>query len=497
MTHNLRHQDSLNSSGTISRKTSTASDYTPEHTLFQDSKVAQPNTNDNEQEFIVAEIDNSDPKVDLSDPELSSGRELSNTSISTISGDCTIRRDSQIIESDKNLSRQDTIDDISLNGLNSEPITVNVTGLTYAEVTKSPKKEFQSDEDYISVTSSQYTDTITSLSDVTSGHSSGSESKTPQKIELKICLIKNEKTELQSEISEVSIEKESLGSPQKDKSESETKLKVPQRKISRFLVSPVLEKLDLPKDKNYGGEIPENVEQDKIVQENTDKTETEVNPDLKVESEGPVCGPEMINTLEQLKISLQNITHAQLAQPATSQLPVNQKVQKPSVIGDSPQMYPTNDMLLTIDTSTVSNAPTPIITPTLQRQMSHSSTEPQLATPQTGFPDNYQFVQQPAVVLQNQATVQQPVVHQPATVQQQSTVLQQSTVNDFGVLQMVQKEDSGLKQEFGADGNAQPVFVPEQPVFVPEQPVETDIINDIPAEIVSDSSNQVITSPER
>lgn len=433
MTHNLRHQDSLNSSGTISRKTSTASDYTPEHTLFQDSKVTQPDSsaNEHDQEFLVAEIgssqDNSESKIEMSDIDISSSRELSNTSISTVSGDYTVRRDSQTQLSDREiLYRQDTPEKYDENNQNEtyfEPILQNTTGLTYAEVTKSPKKEsgLHSDEDYISVTSSQYTDTITSFSDVTSGHSSGSDSKITQKIELKICLLQNEndkikrKTTRSEEKENVGKENTPLGSPQKKAENGESKLKVPQRKISRFLVSPVLEKLDVPKDKMFGGEqdnqqmdtgeqVPQDISQ--ASQDNIDKidaipnlevaTNSEVKLD-KLESEGPVCGPEMINTLEQLKISLQNITHAQLAttvaQPATPQPPVvTSKVnnQKPSMIGEPPnqsQLYsgvsgvPGGEMLLTIDTQ--SSVPTPIITPTLQRQMSHSSTEPQLSTVNT------------------------------------------------------------------------------------------------------------------
>lgn len=443
MTHNLRHQDSLNSSGTISRKTSTASDYTPEHTLF-DSKVTQPdigNVEAENQEFLVAEIgsssqENSESKVEIaSDPELSSGRELSNTSISTISGDCTVRRDSQPqvneIDSDKNLSRQDTIDKY----VENLPYSEN-SELTYAEVTKTKKESFQSDEDYVSVTSSQYTDTITSLSDVTSGHSSGSESRAHQKIELKIYLLENESKDDQSQTEN----KESpVGSPQKIT--DEPKLKVPQRKISRFLVSPVLEKLDLPKDKNYGGEISENetnqnlpeevkgasdeaqesetillVQDQQILIEKTVVTQEsiDIQSDInKLENEAPVCRPEMVNTLEQLKISLQNITHAQLAttvaQPATPQPPVatQSKPQPKMSVCDSPapnQLMPPGQesSQLSVDTST--NV-TPIITPTMQRQITNSSTEPHLSISSSN--QTLQFASQSnAVVTVNEGFVQ-------------------------------------------------------------------------------------------
>lgn len=536
MTHNLRHQDSLNSSGTISRKTSTASDYTPEHTVFPDK---QQDTQEETQEFLVAELDsqdNSDPIKTESDIDLSgSTRDVSNTSLSTISGDCTIRRDSQpLINGDHEKIETDT------NEANS-----NVsTGLTYAEVAKSPKKVpheylIRSDDDSVSVTSSQYTDTVTSLSDVSSGHSSSSEPRIGQKIELKICLLKQHENDEKNDSKEIGLEK---SSPEKkiDEKTEETKLKVPQRKISRFLVSPVLEKLDLPKDKNYGensekppentqeqkqvvqqekveqiqdvdkveitpNEIPETVVQnvdssiaqqnvdtsvvqqvdttiqnvdtttaqqivDTPVQQNVDTSEnplaqqdsieniptiTETPVELK-DSEGPVCGPEMINTLEQLKISLQNITHAQLAttvaQPATPQPTITQPVltskPKQSVVEPPSGLYPVqNDMLLSIDTQSTSAVPTPIITPTLSRQMSHSSTEPGLSTvTTTGFQNetlhDYQqgqvYVQQPDFVQQNEVYVQPNV--QQANIQQENQVYTQT-----GQPQIVQTGQQGVQ----------------------------------------------------
>lgn len=70
-------------------------------------------------------------------------------------------------------------------------------------------------------------------------------------------------------------------------SESEL-LKVPQRKISRFLISPVLDKLDIPES----------------MQQNMDTELSEIK-----DIEQPPMGPELINTLEQLQIGLENITH--------------------------------------------------------------------------------------------------------------------------------------------------------------------------------------------
>lgn len=72
-------------------------------------------------------------------------------------------------------------------------------------------------------------------------------------------------------------------------SESEL-LKVPQRKISRFLISPVLDKLDIPES----------------MQQNMEEL-SEIKDVEHVEQ--PPMGPELINTLEQLQIGLENITH--------------------------------------------------------------------------------------------------------------------------------------------------------------------------------------------
>lgn len=453
MTGSVRHQDSLNSSGTISRKTSTASDYTPEHTVFPEGKI--------ENEDEAREI----------------GKDVSSTSVSTVSGDSTIRRDS--------LPEPDEREGFS-------------EGLTYAEVTKSPRKEFvvRSDDDSVSVTSSQYTDTVTSLSDVSSGQSSSSDYRIGQKIELKICLLK-QNDEKAADAAAVSPEK---------KPEAEAKLKVPQRKISRFLVSPVLEKLDLPKDKNFGSPTedaaetavpkapvaqpedepmltevivnqpeaetaavqpepapevpaaqPETVVHSEAAVVHPDpaaahldtQPEPAVQPDMpeavaipperselqlipqesvdvepesnKPDSEGPVCGPEMINTLEQLKISLQNITHAQLAttvaQPATPQptLQSTPKIQ-PKPVGDPPNIPHPTEMLLTIDTQSTSTIPTPK-TP-VSRQMTHSVTEPGLSTVTQPYPEEPYPMDAPQLVAQ--ASIDQPIqqlyVHQTADV---------------------------------------------------------------------------------
>ncbi|XP_044726570.1 uncharacterized protein LOC123290453 isoform X3 [Chrysoperla carnea] len=79
----------------------------------------------------------------------------------------------------------------------------------------------------------------------------------------------------------------------------ETNLKVPQRKISRFLVSPVLDKL----------EIPESMQQAPVTTDPTPTTNQNDKPTGDLQAQQPICGPETINTLAQLQIGLENITH--------------------------------------------------------------------------------------------------------------------------------------------------------------------------------------------
>lgn len=165
------------------------------------------------------------------------------------------------------------------------------------------------------------------------------EFKPGQKIELNIVLLKQE-LKSQNVVEEEScdkfedavekIENTETAPKEAEEKESETKLKVPQRKISRFLVSPVLSgQLDLPKNKDYGEtsvdggsatppcetkaepEAPRR--KDSVALEIKGATEAERGQEVTLEvglkaeaNEAPVCGPEMI-TLEQLKISLEHL----------------------------------------------------------------------------------------------------------------------------------------------------------------------------------------------
>lgn len=242
LTQNLRCRESLNSSGTVSRKTSTASDYTPENTYVSNNRMDQSTT------------------VSFSsDTCVSAAAEFPEDVKTEIDGSQDVLKD----ELNDSLKRKD---DVKL-----------VPG---------------------------------------------------QKVDLKVFILRTENES--RDTTENTEEKKE----EKSEEKVETALKVPQRKISRFLVSPVLSgELDLPKDKDFGTETaeeeptipttkPENIRKSSAPVESTktldiDKpTEQKVSVcSLKEEStcnkEEPVmCGPEMINTLEQLKISLDNLKNS-------------------------------------------------------------------------------------------------------------------------------------------------------------------------------------------
>lgn len=271
--------ESLNSSGTVSRKTSTASDYTPENTLIQDSKASF----------------------------------LDQTNVIFTTKSC--------------MSELENSSRYGLNSANNQHVVTSTV---------------MGDETRISL-------------------------KPGQKIDVKIVMLKqepnvdadvlNEKVkDVAAVVANVDKLKTTASGPQQvietDLQTNDSKAKTPQRKISRFLVCPVLSQLDMPKDKDFGGQSSidsgnstpgTDVNYDPMgkvshpvtVQKVDASAETamregviprknsiplEIKPMPEVErgqeviievgpketTDGPVCGPEMI-TLEQLKISLENL----------------------------------------------------------------------------------------------------------------------------------------------------------------------------------------------
>ncbi|KAK5638044.1 hypothetical protein RI129_012339 [Pyrocoelia pectoralis] len=224
ITQNLRCRESLNSSGTVSRKTSTASDYTPENTYIQEAQC----------NFLNERPDTS-----------------------------------MMVPNNEILRKNDCEDQLITNtdDANAQPV---------------------------------------------------------QKVDLKIILLRHDSKissescasiDLDSrEISEVDLnlnnENKNEERPVEEVEHQNEVLKVPQRKISRFLVSPVLSgQLDLPKERDC---VETSIEPDNHQEQRPTDTILpgkleEVEPKIE---EVKVCGPEMINTLEQLKISLQNLTHS-------------------------------------------------------------------------------------------------------------------------------------------------------------------------------------------
>ncbi|VEN47518.1 unnamed protein product [Callosobruchus maculatus] len=273
MYQNLRCRESLNSSGTVSRKTSTASEYTPEHTYIMNSR----------------------PLADQ-------------TSVSYAAENC-------------------------LSASMETPSTVDL-------------KEERSQEDNVDHTDALKTELTNSLM-----QKDNAKLVPGQKVNLKMFVMAVDKEngqKIEPGKPEDELEKQDKLEDKVDKLQ-EHGLKVPQRKISRFLVSPVLSgQLDLPKDKETPKETPDvtpSVEKPleaipaepkpvlppttctDPVRKNSAPLETTrtsmemekvVEPkmsvcSLKEESttkEEPVCGPEPINTIEQLKISLDNLKHS-------------------------------------------------------------------------------------------------------------------------------------------------------------------------------------------
>lgn len=254
----LQSRESLNSCGTVSRKTSTASDYTPEHTYVHDSKST----------FL----------------------DQTNVIFST---------DSAMTP----LEMQPKVDDKSLEA----------------------KVENGAHGDHL-------------------------ELKPGQKVDVKILLLRQDTKVLEdgskegdlNEVKEASMIASNVDKLREVQNQvgsgEEVKSKVPQRKISRFLVTPVLSALEMPKDKDYGqstvdspmNEMKVEAELEQIKPElakvevvRRDSIPLEIKPVSEVErgqevtlEVGPkeqnvegMIGPEMI-TLEQLKKSLDDLKYS-------------------------------------------------------------------------------------------------------------------------------------------------------------------------------------------
>lgn len=394
LSQTLRCRESLNSSGTVSRKTSTASDYTPENTYVSHNRVDQSGT----VSFAA----------DISTNVLTRGIEKSEEVIVQTEVDGREQNDS--LKDELNASFKN-IEDVKL-----------MPG---------------------------------------------------QRVDLKVFILKsseNEETKSVPSVAEVAQTEETIKS--RDKPEAPATLKVPQRKISRFLVSPVLSgELDYPKDKEISSvTVSENIQQvvehdnnattDGLkknivpVVEATVQNEVEKPLEQKVsvtslkddsvtnKEEGVMCGPEMINTIEQLKISLDNLKHnnmhpkkessetdtkkivIQTVQSSTTQqifipqipnqIPPQQPIsntQTPATIATQVPVQPPLSQppvsQVTVTQSVISN--NQATTVATQPPIVTTSTQPVVMSHQTPFVPTPQQPSQPNLILQQPPNYVQPV----------------------------------------------------------------------------------------
>lgn len=333
-------RESLNSSGTVSRKTSTASDYTPEHTVSRDSRP----------QFI----------------------DQTNVSFSTEScmsvSEQVSKHPTKTLDSNTNIDDTDALQNELNDSLKQKDVKLVPGG----------------------------------------------------KVDLKVFIL-----EQQEPVEENSESVDTTKPSDIETDKTEPQLKVPQRKISRFLVSPVLSKLDVPKEKE--SVTTDNTEtiatiEDKqqtevsrknslsiepsksqIEQERTPETSETTSTTSTVTTsttEAPVLGPEMINTLEQLKISLDNLKNS--SHP-THKKEANEEIKKSTSAADV--------------TTTASLPPQPKPPPTAT-----VTSQPVLTQP---IPASVPFVTipQPTTIYQNAAVTIQPVpIIQPTTTTVPQTV---------------------------------------------------------------------------
>lgn len=318
MAEKITCRESLNSSGTVSRKTSTASDYTPEHTVSHDSRPT----------FI----------------------DQTNVSFSTESCMSVTEQKSKHTP---NITDADDTDALLRNELNDS--------LKQKDVKLVPGA----------------------------------------KVDLKVFILQQQEPVVEKSSPVVETETTEVVDSDKDKT-NESQLKVPQRKISRFLVSPVLSgKLDVPKDKetdNVEAEV-EVQRKNSLPSETPPKLEHEKTPEVSdtaattTTTEAPVLGPEMI-TLEQLKISLDNLKNS--SHP-THKKETNDEVKKSTSAADV--------------TTTV--APKPTVTATSQPILTTQQTVPFVSIPTTTI---YQNAAAAAITIQPVAVIQPTTTTVPQTV---------------------------------------------------------------------------------
>ncbi|XP_023012196.2 uncharacterized protein isoform X11 [Leptinotarsa decemlineata] len=467
---NLHRRESLNSSGTVSRKTSTASEYTPEHTLIVNRSAGHS-------EHTIVSYATESSISSPGDPQ-----PVPENSV-------------EVPESPQKKSLQD----------NSDCIDAMKTEFNYSLLQKDVGKLFPGQKVNLKV----FVMSVDQKDEVIDNEPA-SKTEEPNETVIKVKLedgVNNDST------------KTNNSEPLTDKS-SETALKVPQRKISRFLVSPVLSgQLDMPKDKDFN---VEGYQQQLSSLENlTDSGPTENSVENKtvlstiindaVSSELPrkisapleatrhtlelenrtveqkvsvssmkeestkeepaqVCGPELINTLEQLKISLDNLKHSSHPKKDSGEMD-SKKVTSTSDLTTAkgastvpPQQpvaqQPGSQFIAPSTISSVTQQATSvqqIIQPTQQ-------TVPQQTVPQQTVSQSHSTLPQSQPVLpQSQSSIPQPKLLPQSMPQTQNTFPQSQPV-------LSQMQPSLLQQQ-PIMPQSQPVIPQSQPVMPQSQPV--------------------------
>ncbi|KAJ8983505.1 hypothetical protein NQ317_005163, partial [Molorchus minor] len=449
---NMQCRESLNSSGTVSRKTSTASEYTPEHTYIMNSRppglMDQTNVS-----YAIESCVSAPVELPSSLPQTTAKDEREN--------DTPPAKSQDVIP--EGLDHTDALK----NELNNSLMQKDAGPLVPGQ--KVNLKVFVLGVDQQE--SGQEVEVEQSVTNV-------SESSVERLLEVRL---------------EEDVTNKVVGENVNERSTQPEALKVPQRKISRFLVSPVLSgQLDLPKDKDFRNAEPvqqfqntadvppiEKVETPPIqsapvqplmeikpaviaepTRKNSAPLEMTRNPldlekpaeqkisvsSLKEETtkEEPVCGPELINTLEQLKISLDNLKHTshpkkevvddakkvtsnvELAKISNFQQQQPQQSAQPVPQASATQYVPSAASNLPSQTSSQTlqqNLPQPQQPmPQLQQQQQQqpqSQVHPQqnVPVPQQAMPPNQQTQQ---AVCQPSQSIPQPQQSQPQQVMQQS-----------------------------------------------------------------------------
>lgn len=308
--------------------------------------------------------------------------------------------------------------------------------------------------------------------------------------------------------------------------QADTGLKVPQRKISRFLVSPVLSgQLDLPKDKDFGAidvdqppppnvapvekteplpvqnipplvevkpALPSSVTTEAVrkISAPLESTRTGLEIEkpmeqkisvcsLKEESTakeetGAVCGPELINTLEMLKISLDNLKHISHPKKETAE-------------GEAKKVSSNID----ISSKTVSFPSQP------QQPQTHSQPSTTQFIPPISSsipPPTSQPISQPPVMLQPQQSVPQHQQSIPPPQQSLPQAPQAMPQSQQPIPQTMPQHQQPLPQSMPQQ-QAQSMPQPQQPLPQPQQSVpQSQMQQNIP---LSQPTQQSLPQPQQ